>query len=99
MGMDSQTEPEVVRQFAAQLARHGLAGVAHVALDAFSPLGVFAGQLLWFAQPALGALIDPRAVAALAELLEEPGGMARLQQALERAGRGSGLEQADGWKA
>jgi hypothetical protein len=78
-----QCEKEVVNRLAARLARWGLADVALFALDGLRPLSLLAGQLLWVAQPALGLLMDARRVGALANVFEQPEGVAALERELE----------------
>jgi hypothetical protein len=59
-----------------------------VALDALEPLGVVGAQVLWVLQPALGLFIARKALSALAEALEEPGGIDRLRKQLDDGDEG-----------
>lgn len=54
-----------------------------VALDVLEPLGPLGAQLLWTAQPALSLFVNRDMIGALAQTLEEPGGVERLRHQLE----------------
>lgn len=61
----------------------GLAGGLSFLLDALSPLGPLAAQLLWVIQP-LGALFGARAaIGDIAAALEDPDGMEQLRAMLD----------------
>jgi hypothetical protein len=64
------------------LRRLRLEGVVGALLEAGEPLSPFGAHLLWIAQPALSFLVPREDVAALAQLLEEPGGLARVRRRL-----------------
>lgn len=69
-------------RWSARLRALRLEGLAGALLDALEPLGPLGAQMLWIAQPAL-AWITPRdEVAALARLLEAPGGVVWLREQL-----------------
>lgn len=59
-----------------------LDGLAGMLLDAAEPLGPLGAQLLWVTQPALGLFVPRDDIAALARLLDAPGGMAWLRAQL-----------------
>lgn len=62
-----------------------LDGVAGALLDAAEPLGPVGAQALWIAQPALAWLAPRDEVAALARVLEAPGGVAWLREQIAGA--------------
>jgi hypothetical protein len=49
---------------------------------------VVGAQVLWVLQPALGLFIARKALSALAEALEEPGGIDRLRKQLDDGDEG-----------
>lgn len=53
-----------------------LGGVIQALLDVAEPLGPLGAQALWVAQPTLGLFVPREDVAALARLLDAPGGVA-----------------------
>jgi hypothetical protein len=69
-----------------QIHARGLEQVFCTALDVLEPFGPLGAQIIWVAQPAvhlIGRDLWGDALTALAEALEEPGGVARLRQRLE----------------
>lgn len=69
-----------------RIQARGLEQVFCTALDVLEPFGPLGAQFIWVAQPAanlIGRDLWGEALAALAEALEEPGGVARLRQRLE----------------
>lgn len=62
-----------------------LDGVAGALLDAVEPLGPFGAQMLWIAQPVLAVIAPRDEIAALARVLEAPGGVAWLRDRLAGA--------------
>lgn len=69
--------------WAQQARARGLAGALRLALDVLEPLGPLGAQAIWVAQPLLGAVIGRDALHALAQALDEPGGVAALRRHLE----------------
>lgn len=63
-------------RWADRLSALHLAGLAGTLLEALEPLGPLGAQVLWVAQPTLGLFMPRDDVAALARLLDDPGGMA-----------------------
>jgi hypothetical protein len=77
--------------WSARLRSAGLDGLVETLLDVAEPLGPLGAQLLWVAQPALG-LVMPAAAGdldSLADLLDDPGGVAWLRSAL------AGVDEAE----
>ena len=66
-----------------QLRARGWGDFLNTALDVLEPLGPLGAQLLWIAQPALGLFVRRDALGALAQALEEPGGIAALRKQLD----------------
>ncbi len=66
-----------------QIWARGWGAALSTALDVLEPLGPLGAQLLWVAQPAARLIGGSDAVGALAQALEEPGGIDRLRQRLE----------------
>jgi hypothetical protein len=69
-----------------RIQARGLEQVFCTALDVLEPFGPLGAQLIWIAQPAahlIGRDLWGEALTALAEALEEPGGVERLRQRLE----------------
>lgn len=64
------------------LHRLRLEGVVGALLEAGEPFSPFGAHLLWIAQPALSIVVPREDVAALAQILEEPGGLARVRRQL-----------------
>lgn len=65
-----------------RLHRLGLAGVVETVLDVAEPLGPLGAQLLWVAQPTLSLFMPRGEITALAQCLDEPGGVAQLREQL-----------------
>ena len=65
--------------------RRGWGDALSLMLDVIEPLGPFGAQLLWVLQPASGLFGARSGIAALAEALEQPGGIDRLRQQLDPA--------------
>jgi hypothetical protein len=63
-----------------------LADLLALVLDVAEPLGPLGAQMLWVAQPALGLMVPREAVADLAQVLEQPGGVAWLREQLAEQG-------------
>ena len=63
--------------------KRGWGDALSLALDALEPLGPFGAQMLWVLQPAAGLFGGRAALGALADALEQPGGIDRLRQQLE----------------
>jgi hypothetical protein len=78
--MESNNEHEWIKQAQAR----GLDSVLGVALDVLEPLGPLGAQVLWVLQPAAGFLGARDVVREIAEALEEPGGVERIRQQLEK---------------
>jgi|GEM_PF-1049544 len=57
----------------------GLDGLLGALLDAAAPLAPLGAQLLYVAQPTLGLALSPRVISQLADVLEEPEGVAWLR--------------------
>ncbi len=68
--------------WSARLRAAGLDGLAGALLDAAEPFGPLGAQILWVAQPAIGLLIPPDEIDGLANLLDDPAGMAWLRAEL-----------------
>ena len=69
----SQTPDDLfLHSLADAIRRRGLRTLALAALEAGQPLAFPAGQVLWFAQPALGLFWERNEVSKLAQLLEQP---------------------------
>jgi len=66
-----------------ELQARGLGGPLRLLLDVIEPLGVPGAQLLWVAQPLCGLFGAADLTGRLAELLQEPDGIARLRSMLE----------------
>ncbi len=68
-----------------EIRARGWGDALSTALDVLEPLGPLGAQLLWVAQPA-ARLFGGFGVgmSALAQVLEEPGGIERLRQALDK---------------
>jgi hypothetical protein len=69
-----------------QIQARGLEQVMCTVLDVLEPFGPLGAQLIWVAQPAaniIGRDLWGNALTALAEALEEPGGVSRLRERLE----------------
>ena len=69
-----------------QIQARGLEQVVCTVLDVLEPFGPLGAQLIWVAQPAanmIGRDLWGNALTALAEALEEPGGVSRLRERLE----------------
>jgi hypothetical protein len=80
-----------VAGWSVRLRSAGLDGLAETLLDVAEPLGPVGAQLLWVVQPALG-LVMPSAVddlGSLADLLDDPAGVAWLRSAL------AGVDEAE----
>jgi hypothetical protein len=60
----------------------GLAGAVETLLDAAEPLGPLGAQVLWVAQPTLSLFMPRGEITALAQCLDEPGGVAQLREQL-----------------
>jgi len=69
-------------RWSARLRALRLDGVAGALLDATEPLGPLGAQALWIALPGLAWLAPRDEVAALARVLEAPGGVAWLRDQL-----------------
>jgi hypothetical protein len=61
----------------------GLQDAVGLALDVLEPLGPLGAQMLWVAQPVLNRWLPRNTVAAVAEALEAPGGVAELRHMLD----------------
>lgn len=61
-----------LHSLAEAITRRGLRTLALAILEAGQPLTLLAGQVVWFAQPALGLVWERNDVAQLARLLERP---------------------------
>ncbi len=66
-----------------QIRARGWGTAFGTVLDVLEPLGPLGAQLLWIAQPAARLLGGWDAVGALAQALEEPGGIDRLREQIE----------------
>jgi hypothetical protein len=66
-----------------QINAHGLHDALGLALDVLEPLGPLGAQMLWVAQPVLNRWLPADTVAAVAQALEAPGGVAELRQMLD----------------
>ncbi len=71
-----------LRGWAARLRALRLDGAAGVLLDVAEPLGPIGAQLLWVVQPALAWVAPRDEVAALARLIDAPGGVAWMREQL-----------------
>ncbi len=80
-------------RWSARLRALRLDGVAGALLDAAEPLGPVGAQALWIAQPALAWLAPRDEVAALARVLEAPGGVAWLREQIAGADADEGREE------
>lgn len=70
------------------LRERNLDGAVLVALDALEPLGPLGAQLLWVTQPLFGVFgggVGRATVTAIAEALEQPGGVEALRRLLEES--------------
>ncbi len=65
-----------------RLRSAGLDGVAAAVLDAAEPLGPLGAQLLWVIQPMLGLVMPADEIGELADLLDDPQGLAWLRAEL-----------------
>ncbi len=74
-----------LRHWAGRLRALRLDGAAGVLLDVAEPLGPIGAQLLWVAQPALSWVAPRDEIAALARLIEAPGGVAWMREQLAAA--------------
>ncbi len=63
--------------------RRGWSDALSLMLDVIEPLGPFGAQVLWVIQPASSLFGARSGIGALAEALEQPGGIDRLRQQLE----------------
>jgi hypothetical protein len=61
----------------------GLGHILSLALDVLEPLGPLGAQVVWAAQPVLGLWVERAALGAVAQALEEPGGVAHLREQLD----------------
>jgi hypothetical protein len=66
-----------------QAKARGLGHFLSTALDVLEPLGPLGAQAVWISQPALGLFVPRDMLGALAEALEQPGGIQRLREQLE----------------
>lgn len=69
-------------RWSGELRRLRLDGVVSALLDAGAPLAPLGAHLLWVAQPTLGLFVPRDDVAALARLLEQPGGLEQVRRHL-----------------
>ena len=60
----------------------GIESLVGALLDAAEPFGPLGAQVLWVAQPALGLVVPRDDVDGLAQLLDNPAGVAWLRAAL-----------------
>ncbi len=68
-----------------EIRARGWGDAFSAALDVLEPLGPLGAQMLWIAQPAARVIGGwGEALGALAQALEEPGGIERLRQELDR---------------
>jgi hypothetical protein len=63
--------------------QRGWGDALNLMLNVIEPLGPFGAQVLWVIQPASGLFGARSGIGALAEALEQPGGIDRLRQQLE----------------
>jgi hypothetical protein len=68
-----------LRRWSHTLNQTGLGRVVGLLLDAAEPLSPIGAHVLWIAQPTLGLFTSREDIAALARLLEQPGGLAWLR--------------------
>ncbi len=69
-------------RWSGDLRRLRLDGVMGALLDAGAPLAPLGAHLLWIAQPTLALFVPREDVAALARLLEQPGGLEQVRHHL-----------------
>ncbi len=69
-------------RWSARLRAARLDGLIGALLDIAEPFGPLGAQVLWVAQPTLRLLVPRDDIAALARLLEAPGGVAWLREQL-----------------
>lgn len=67
---------------AARLRAAGLHDLVGGLLDAAQPLGPLGAQMLWIAQPALGLVVSGSSIHDLAQVLDDPAGVAWLRAEL-----------------
>jgi len=67
---------------AARLRESGLHDLVSGLMEAAQPLGPLGAQVLWIAQPALGLVVSGNSIHDLAQILDDPAGMAWLRAAL-----------------
>ena len=65
-----------------RLQQLGLHTLTATVLEGSGPLNILGAQLVYLGQPVLNGLVPNESVQALAELLEDPGDLARFLQAL-----------------
>lgn len=82
-------------RWSGDVRRLRLDGVVGALLDAGAPLAPLGAHLLWIAQPALGLFVPHDDVAALARLLEQPGGLEQVRRHLMIEGNTAGIGPDD----
>ena len=92
--MNIETSPDHLQRLQRRLAGWSvrlraakLDGVVGALLDAAEPFGPLGAQVLWIAQPALGLFVSTDEIGGLANLLDDPAGVAWLRAELTGADR------------
>lgn len=79
----SQQEHEAIDEFLQFIVRFGLTVPAILALETLHPLSRMGSQLMHILTPSVGVFLSPSHWTALANLLDEPGGLEYLLSRLE----------------
>ena len=92
--MNTETSPDHLERlqrrlagWSARLRAAKLDGVVGAMLDAAEPLGPLGAQVLWIVQPALRLFVSTDEIGGLANLLDDPAGVAWLRAELTGADR------------